>query len=79
MGELAAAAARRRRLTRTFPLRVRLARGRVVHAGWTDRMYIPGPGLTGCGTQYEPSDEQLPADTPVTCAGRKKRKTVREG
>lgn len=63
---------------RTFPLRVRLQRGREVHAAWTGALYIAGAGLTACSVQFEPRDEQLPADVAVTCTGCQRRKAVRE-
>lgn len=68
----------RARRNRAFPLRVRLQRGQVVHAAGTHGLYVDGAGMTACSVQYEPGDEQLGAETPVTCKGCKGRRSVRE-
>jgi hypothetical protein len=69
----------RDRRNRTYPLRVRLQRGRVVHAARTDRMYVDGAGMTFCLVYVQPEDEQLPAETAVTCVTCLRRKNAKEG
>lgn len=63
----------------TFPLRVRLARGRVVHAAYTHRMFVEGAGQAACGEIFEAADQQLPAEAGVTCAHCLRVSTVKEG
>jgi hypothetical protein len=63
---------------KVFSLRVRLQRGRVVHAGCSHRLYVDGAGLTACAVPFEPGDEQLSPDAPVTCVGCTRRTAVKE-
>ncbi|WP_042400055.1 hypothetical protein [Streptacidiphilus carbonis] len=53
---------------RDFPLRVRLASGRIVHAAYTHGLYVDGAGMTACRILFSPDDTQLPENTNVDCA-----------